>query len=612
MPRGLYTAILISLVSVIALSMGACPRVIPNTDEPVDAPVFQPADSTFSDSLDVSLSCATNGAVIRYTTDGSLPSASHGTVYQGPITLTATTTVLAIATKEGMDPSDVVTATFTLAAQGYSLAISNPAASGSLVQGQSGTISVSCSVTAQGSQVQSVVADLSQVGGPAAQPLDQSGNDWTWSGPVTATTSGTRTVVFIATDDTSATVTATTTISVSVPGNQPPTLSNAIATGHLVRGKPGTVSVACSASDTDGTVQGVDANLSAIGGATAQPLSLIGGTWTWNGTVTPLATGSKTVTFTATDNGGAAAATSTTISVSVPTNESPVLSNCSATGPLVFNKPGSVSVACSASDSDGTVQSVVADLSAIGGQTAQPLASNGGTWTWNGTVTPPAAGLQTVTFTATDNAAATVTATATLSVSVPNNKLPTVSNTSATGQLANGVLRSVTVSCSASDTDGTIQGVVADLHAIGGDISQPLSPSGGAWTWTGPVKPTAEGDKLVTFTATDNGGGTATATAPIHVGAAPSTLEGTWSGDVTYSDSLGTGSPLAFAFVRPSSVTFSADYQPQTLAMFFVPWHRSVSPASQRAAKSRRPADHALHKRGHHDNHYRYGQERLS
>lgn len=52
-----------------------------------------------------------SGAEIRYTTDGSEPSASS-TLYSGAVTLTETTTVKAIAIKDGVS-STVTSRTYT-------------------------------------------------------------------------------------------------------------------------------------------------------------------------------------------------------------------------------------------------------------------------------------------------------------------------------------------------------------------------------------------------------------------------------------------------------------------------------------------------------------------
>src|SRR5206468_5532045 len=64
--------------------------------QPVATPAFSPAGGTFTGSVTVSISDATSGATIHYTLDGSTPGASSPT-YTGPITLTQTTTINAMA-----------------------------------------------------------------------------------------------------------------------------------------------------------------------------------------------------------------------------------------------------------------------------------------------------------------------------------------------------------------------------------------------------------------------------------------------------------------------------------------------------------------------------------
>ncbi len=80
---------------------------------PVSEPVFSPeSDAKFSPTLDVTLMCETEGASVYYTTDGSEPSAENGTLYNSAITLDRTTTIKAIAVKDGMEASGVVSATY--------------------------------------------------------------------------------------------------------------------------------------------------------------------------------------------------------------------------------------------------------------------------------------------------------------------------------------------------------------------------------------------------------------------------------------------------------------------------------------------------------------------
>ena len=74
-----------------------------------------PTATEFGTSASVTLTCATNGATIYYTLDGSKPTASS-TLYTGPIALTKTTMVKALAIKSGYARSDVFTRTFVSAA----------------------------------------------------------------------------------------------------------------------------------------------------------------------------------------------------------------------------------------------------------------------------------------------------------------------------------------------------------------------------------------------------------------------------------------------------------------------------------------------------------------
>lgn len=69
--------------------------------------------SSFTESIQVSITCATEGANIYYTLDGSVPSISNGIKYTGEFTVLDTTTVKAIAVREGLTDSAVASATYT-------------------------------------------------------------------------------------------------------------------------------------------------------------------------------------------------------------------------------------------------------------------------------------------------------------------------------------------------------------------------------------------------------------------------------------------------------------------------------------------------------------------
>jgi len=81
----------------------------------VAAPVFNPAAGTYTSVQKVNVTTATSGASIRYTTDGSTPTTTHGTLYSGSIAISKTITLKAIAYKTGLTTSTVTSGTYTLA-----------------------------------------------------------------------------------------------------------------------------------------------------------------------------------------------------------------------------------------------------------------------------------------------------------------------------------------------------------------------------------------------------------------------------------------------------------------------------------------------------------------
>jgi hypothetical protein len=81
--------------------------------EKVSAVTANPASGAVTSGTTVALSSATNGTTIRYTTNGSEPTAAS-TSYSSPITITAATTIKAKAFKSGMTNSDTSTFTYTV------------------------------------------------------------------------------------------------------------------------------------------------------------------------------------------------------------------------------------------------------------------------------------------------------------------------------------------------------------------------------------------------------------------------------------------------------------------------------------------------------------------
>lgn len=79
-----------------------------------EAPVLTPAGGVYYSTVNVTMSTATPGATIYYTTDGSTPSDTNGLTYTAPLAVSATTTVKAIAYATGYTPSSVTTEAYML------------------------------------------------------------------------------------------------------------------------------------------------------------------------------------------------------------------------------------------------------------------------------------------------------------------------------------------------------------------------------------------------------------------------------------------------------------------------------------------------------------------
>src|SRR5438132_4470294 len=79
----------------------------------VAAPTFTPGAGTYAAAQQVTIATATAGATIYYTTNGTTPTTSS-TVYTGPITVSTSETVEAIAAESGFFNSNVSTAAYTI------------------------------------------------------------------------------------------------------------------------------------------------------------------------------------------------------------------------------------------------------------------------------------------------------------------------------------------------------------------------------------------------------------------------------------------------------------------------------------------------------------------
>jgi hypothetical protein len=78
------------------------------------APAFSPVAGSYATAQTITISTATAGATIRYTTNGTTPTSTTGTVYSGPISVNITQNIKAIAYKEAYADSEVVSASYAI------------------------------------------------------------------------------------------------------------------------------------------------------------------------------------------------------------------------------------------------------------------------------------------------------------------------------------------------------------------------------------------------------------------------------------------------------------------------------------------------------------------
>jgi 6-phosphogluconolactonase (cycloisomerase 2 family) len=107
-------AIFILISILLVFSIFACPPT--STPESAATPSFDPPPNSYNRDQVVSLLCATQGASIHYTTDGTEPSTSSP-VFTAPITVGGdgiTTKIRAIAIKDGLIDSNLAQGSFTI------------------------------------------------------------------------------------------------------------------------------------------------------------------------------------------------------------------------------------------------------------------------------------------------------------------------------------------------------------------------------------------------------------------------------------------------------------------------------------------------------------------
>ncbi len=105
-----------ALVTTVAMFV-SCPlpdSPLPAEKETVPTPTFSPVASTYTDPQSVTISTTTQGASIRYTTDGSTPTSTVGTLFSEPISVSMNQKINAIAFKTGWADSAIASAEYAI------------------------------------------------------------------------------------------------------------------------------------------------------------------------------------------------------------------------------------------------------------------------------------------------------------------------------------------------------------------------------------------------------------------------------------------------------------------------------------------------------------------
>ena len=125
------------ILNSISCANGSNDELLFTTKETVATPTFSVDSGAVNSETNVTISCATEGAKIYYTTDGSEPTASS-TEYTAAISVTSALTIKAIAVKDGMNDSVVASASYTVKGTVATPTFSVPA--GAVPKGTSVTI----------------------------------------------------------------------------------------------------------------------------------------------------------------------------------------------------------------------------------------------------------------------------------------------------------------------------------------------------------------------------------------------------------------------------------------------------------------------------------------
>jgi len=307
------------------------------------------------------------------------------------------------------------------------------------------------------------------------------GNTWTFT-PTTPLAEGVHTVTATATDVAGNTATDSNIFTVDVTA---PTVSvTAPAEGSSINNTTPTYSGTVSDDGPGPYTVSITVDGTVLGNAT-----VTGNTWTFTPT-TPLAEGAHTVTATATDAAGNTATDSNnfTVDVTAPT--------VAVTAPAEGSSTNDTTPTYSGTVEAGATVVITVDGVVLGNATV-----TGTSWTFT-SIVPLTEGSHTVTATATDAAGNTATDSNTFTV---DTTAPTVAvTTPADGSSINNTTPTYTGTVSDNGPGPYTVAITVDGTPLGN-----ATVTGGTWTFT-PTVPLADGPHMVTATATDAAGNTAT------------------------------------------------------------------------------------------------------
>lgn len=230
---------------------------------------------------------------------------------------------------------------------------------------------------------------------------------------------------------------------------------------------PASVTIAATASVTEGSINKVEFynGTTKLGEDTSSPYA-----YAWSS----VAAGTYSVRAKAIDNAGNSAISSVSITVNPAANVAPTVNITNPADGQTFTAPASISIAATASDSDGSVTKVefYNGTSKLGEDATSPYS-----FAWSNVN----AGTYSLRAKAIDNSGASAISSVSITVNPADNVAPTVSITSPAGGQSFSAPASISIAASASDSDGSIAKVefFNGTTKIGEDVSSPYS-----FTWS--------------------------------------------------------------------------------------------------------------------------------